>query len=338
MTERKRGMDFMGILKDAWRVTRENRSLWILGLFAGGSAGASSINWNTGGNDMEGFQELHTDWPTPGSPGVELQRGLDELGRELGMSLGTVSDWVFWLVVVALVLIVIGIVFWAIGVAARGGLIEQTREALAGRETSARAGWRTGFRYWGRVFAVGFLLGLPVVILGFMALLAFLILGGLAFFSGDPQVTAGLVGMGAILSLIGLLAVVVAIIMGMLHEVALRHALLEDRTAIDSIKASWADLWGRRSVASMWLVMIVVNICAGIVAGILFVPLALLIAFIVAGAVVAGGPPMLWLLAPLSLLAIAFGFLFKAVYSTYVSAAWTSFFTRMDRPELATAA
>lgn len=331
-------MDFMGILKDAWRVTRQNRSLWILGLFAGGSAGMSSINWNTSGNDVEGFQGLQTGWPGSGSPGVELQRGIDELGRELGMSLGTVSDWVFWLAVVVLGLILVGIVFWAIGVAARGGLIEQTREALAGRETSARAGWRTGFRYWGRVFAVGFLLGLPLLILGLVALIAFLILGGLAFFSGDAQVTAGLVGMGAILSLIGLFTVVVAVIMGMLHEVALRHALLEDCGAVDSIKASWADLWERRSVASMWLVMIVVNICAGIIGGILFVPLALLIAFIVAGAVVAGGLPMLWLLAPLSLLVIAFGLTYRAVYSTYVSAAWTSFFTRMERPEPVTAA
>ena len=33
-------MDYMGILKEAWDVTRRNKRLWILGLFAGGSASA----------------------------------------------------------------------------------------------------------------------------------------------------------------------------------------------------------------------------------------------------------------------------------------------------------
>ena len=36
MTERSRTMDYMGILKEAWEVTRRNKRLWILGLFAGG--------------------------------------------------------------------------------------------------------------------------------------------------------------------------------------------------------------------------------------------------------------------------------------------------------------
>ncbi len=69
-----------------------------------------------------------------------------------------------------LTLIVICLVLWVIGIAARGGLIEQTREALAGRPTSAAAGWRVGLRYWGRVFAVGFLLALPLIGLGILGL------------------------------------------------------------------------------------------------------------------------------------------------------------------------
>ncbi len=35
-------MDYMGILKEAWGVTRRNQALWILGLFAAGSAGLST--------------------------------------------------------------------------------------------------------------------------------------------------------------------------------------------------------------------------------------------------------------------------------------------------------
>jgi len=41
-------MDYMGILKQGWDVTRRNKRLWILGLLAGGGASLSSGSWNSG--------------------------------------------------------------------------------------------------------------------------------------------------------------------------------------------------------------------------------------------------------------------------------------------------
>jgi len=327
-------MDYMGILKEAWDVTRRNRSLWILGLFAAGSA-SFSTNWNSGSSNSSSSKGLPPGWENIHTPSEALQRGLDLAGKQLGVSLGTAAQW--WVIIglAVFTLMVICLVFWAIGIAARGGLIEQTREALAGRPTSAATGWRSGLHFWGRVFAVGFLLALPLVVLGILALLTLAVFGIPALVSGGgPAVVAGLVGMGLVLSVIGLVAVVIGVFVSMLEEVALRHAILDDRGAVDSIKATWHDLWSKRGVASMWLVMILVNIIVGIAAAIVFVPVVIVIAIVVAGSVAAGGWAMLWLLAPLGLVLILMGMAFKAVYSTFRNTAWTGFYVRVNHPEL----
>jgi hypothetical protein len=332
-------MDYMGILKEAWDATKRNRSLWILGLFAGGSASLSS-SWNSSSSSSSSSKGLPPGWENIHTPTEGLQRGLDLAGKELGTSLGTAQQWWVFIAFAVLTLVVICLVLWAIGIAARGGLIEQTREAIAGRPTSAATGWRAGLRVWGRVFAVGFLLALPIIglaILGVLTLVAFGVPALIAG-SGTPAVTAGLVGMGLVLSLIGLVALVIGVIVSMLEEVALRHAVLDGRGALDSIKATWADLKAKRGVASMWLVMILVNIAAGIAAAILFIPVVVVLGFVVAGSVVAGGTGMFWLIVPALLVLLATGMLFKAVYATFRNTAWTSFYDRMQRPELSAAA
>ena len=331
-------MDYMGILKEAWGVTRRNKRLWILGLFAGGSAGISTSNWNSSSSSNSGSKGLPPGWENIHTPSEALQRGLDMAGKQLGVPMGTAAQWWVFIGLALFALIVVGLIFWAIGVAARGGLIEQTREAIYGRPTSAGAGWRTGLHFWGRVFAVGFLLALPLMGLGILGLITAVAFGVPALIAGgSPAAVAGFVGMGVILSLIGLLAIVVGVVVSMLGEVALRHAVLDGRGAIDSIKATWGDLWAKRGLASMWLVMILVNICVSIAAAIVFAPVAIAMGFVVAGAVIAGGWSMLWLLVPLGLILVLMGMTFKAVYSTFHNTAWTSFYVRIERPELAAA-
>jgi hypothetical protein len=159
--------------------------------------------------------------------------------------------------------------------------------------------------------------------------------GGAAFVSGGftPAVTAGLVSMGLVLSLIGLVAIAVGVIVSILEEVSLRYAVLDDRGAVESIRSTWSDLRSKRGVGSMWLVMLLVNIAAGIAAAILFIPVVIVIGIVVAGAVAAGGTAMLWLIGPAVLVLAALGMLFKAVYATFLNTAWTSFYGRMQHPD-----
>jgi hypothetical protein len=341
-------MDYMGILKEGWDVTRRNKRLWILGLFAGGSAALSSSNWNSSSSNSGSPQGVPAGWENIHTPTEALQRGLDAAGKQLGVSMGTAEQWWVFLAFAALALLVVCLVMWAIGIAARGGLIAQTREAIAGRPTSAATGWRAGLRLWGRVFAVGFLLALPLIGLGILGLITLVAFGVPALIAsggasalaagGAPSVTAGLVGMGLVLALIGLVAFVIGLFVSILEEVALRHAVLDGRGALDSIKATWADLKAKRGVASMWLVMILVNIAAGIAGAILVIPVIVVLGLIIAASVAVGGMDMLWLIAPGLLVLFLVGMLFKAVYATFRNTAWTSFYERMQDPELPTAA
>jgi hypothetical protein len=333
-------MDYMGILKEGWDVTRRNKRLWILGLFAGGSAALSASDWSPSSSSSSSSQGLPAGWENIHTPTEALQRGLDAAGKQLGVSLGAAEQWWAIIAFAVLALLVVCLVMWAIGIAARGGLIAQTREAIAGRPTSAAAGWRTGLRMWGRVFAVGFLLALPLIGFGILALIALVAFGipALIATNGAPAVTAGLVSMGLVLVLIGIVAFVISMIVSILQEVALRHAVLDGRGALGSIKATWADLKAKRGVASMWLVMILVNIAAGIAGAILVIPVIVVLGLIIAASVAVGGMDMLWLIAPGLLVLFLVGMLFKAVYATFRNTAWTSFYERMQDPELPTAA
>jgi len=58
------------------------------------------------------------------------------------------------------------------------------------------------------------------------------------------------------------------------------------------------------------------------------------VGFVVAGSVVAGGTGMFWLIVPALLVLFVTGMLFKAVYATFRNTAWTSFYDRMQHPEL----
>ena len=93
MTERRGTMDFMGILKEAWGVTRRNKRLWILGLFAGGSAGISTSNWNSSSSSNSGSKGLPPGWENIHTPSEALQRGLDMAGKQLGVPMGTAAQW-----------------------------------------------------------------------------------------------------------------------------------------------------------------------------------------------------------------------------------------------------
>lgn len=336
-------MDYMAILKDGWGATQRNKRLWILGLFAAGSAGLSSNDWRPSSSNSGSSQGIPAGWENVHTPTEALQRGLDLAGKEIGVALGSAEQWWTIIAFAALTLLALCFVFWVVGIAARGGLISQTREAIAGRPTSAAAGWRTGLRRWGRVFAVGFLFAVPSMALALLALavvalsIPSLIAGGGlsdAIVGGvGPGVTAGLVGMGLGLSVIGMLAFAIGVVVDVMEETSLRHAILGDRGALDSIKTTWADLRAKRGVASMWLVMLLVNIAAGIAGAVAFIPLAVVLGFVVAAAVAAGGTGMFWLILPAFTILTAALMLLKAVYSTFRNSAWTSFYERMQNLE-----
>jgi hypothetical protein len=302
-------MDYIGILRKSWNVTWRYKILWLFGLFAGGgsSFSYSGNNWNTGSNSRN---------PVPGNI-TTAQFG------------SFVQHYAFLIVVVVLFLIVLGVLLWIVSVAARGGLIHLVNEAEEGREVRVGLGWHAGFAKWWRVFAVGFLADLPAGILAFImaVIVAIAVVGAIAASGGNSSnvgaaVVTAVTGTCCLLAVFIIAAIAVGLIFGIVKELAFRYAVLEDRPIMESLKAGWRDLWGKRGAFTMYLFMVAVGFVYGIVVGVvalvMIVPAALMMAF---GNVFGGGF--------LIFLGVLVMIVPTAVYATFYHTVWTVFFRAM---------
>ena len=309
-------MDYFGILKRAWNVTWNHKILWLFGLFAG--AGAS-----VGGNyNSNSFNSLNQGSSNPFS-GQSGQAALAQLQRALPL-----------MIVAGIILFVIGIAWFVLAIAARGGIIHLVNEAEESREVRGGPGWRAGFSKWWRVFGVGFLAGLPAfAIVLVMVVAAVLAIGGVAAGSAanggspsGPAILTALAGLCVVFLVLVIALIVVGVIFGVVERLALNYAVLEDRHVIDSLKQGWRDLWGKRGAFLMFLMMVGVSIVVGIALGLVAVLLMLPgIVSLIARQWITGGV----LLALAVLLLMVPG----AVWAAFYHSAWTIFFRRMTGRE-----
>ena len=309
-------MDYGAILKKSWEIVWRHKILWLFGLFAGAGS-AVSFNYNFGsGNRSTGSstglpQTAQTDW-------LAFQRFLEQ---NLGV-----------MIIAFIALFLFGLLFWIISVAARGGLIHLANEAEAGREVRAGDGWSTGFHKWGRVFGIEFLVALPALLLAFVLAAVLGVTAVAVLRSGGTQeafgrAVAGLACGGICFVVVfGIIVAILSVVLGMIAQIALRYAVLQDQRVMDSLKQGWRDLWGRRGVFTMALIQFGIGIAYGIAVGIVAVILVVpaVIAFI------AGG----WLVGSV-MIAVAVLVLVvpSSVYSAFCHSVWTLFFRRMTGME-----
>lgn len=291
-------MDYLEILKKAWHITWRYKMLWVLGLFAGaassGSGGGNS-GYQTGSEDFSGAGDSISQW---------------------------VSENVALLIIAAVVLVMIGIVFFVLSVAAQAGLVYGSNEAAEGRTPSLGAAWRTGFRLWGRTFMIGLVLALPIVLI-VVFLGAILVSTGIgAALTGESGIPLAIGGLCIVLPVSVVLLIAGGIILGIVYQLALRHGVLNGQTFGQAIRIGWNDLWEKKGAFVFWLVMIVPGMVYGIALLVLIVPFAVGAAALgIAGQwVIAGG---------LFVLLILLMMLPNAIYATFMSTSWTLFFRRM---------
>jgi hypothetical protein len=304
-------MDYMGILKKSWNVTWRYKILWLFGLFAGAGGGNGfSSSYNLPSNSSS---------TTSGASTAQFEAFM--------------SRYAIVLIIVVLFFVVLGLLFWIISVAARGGLIHLVNEAEERREVRAAAGWHVGFSKWWRVFAVGFLADLPVLILVLVMLVVVGVttVGAIAASRGSSAtmgaaVATAVTGMCCFLVVFIIAAIVLGAIFSIVKELALRYAVLQDRPIMESLKAGWHDLWAKRGAFVMYLIQVGVGIAYGLVVGVvalvMVVPGAMMLAF----GNWAGGSVLLF--AAILVLMVP-----AALYSTFYHAVWTIFFRRMTGAE-----
>jgi hypothetical protein len=303
-------MDFGGILKRSWEITWRYKILWLFGLLAGG-AGSGGGGFNTTSNYSFGENDFgDTDFAE-----------FEAVGRWL-------EQYVVLLIGLAVLLVIIAIALLVISIAAKGGLIHLANAAEERRSLKAGDGWSVGFANWGRLFLIGLVLGLPlVIVLVIFSVVAIvpLVMG----MSGGGGETAGLavvgfcgafvIGMGVML--------VLALVIGVLDALASRHAVIDGERAMRSIGLAWTELRSRfKDIALMWLVMFGVGIAYGIVVGVVAMIAGVAIAFAFLGG---AWPVALFLGFMLFLVMLAP----TAIYSTFHSVAWTVFFRRLTGRE-----
>lgn len=300
-------MDYLDILKKAWKITWKYKALWVLGLFAGAGGGSSggggSSNYSTGSNDFSGGDEVFR----------QAERWF--------------YDNLVFVAIVAGLLVVIGLVFWVLSIAAQAGLVHAANEAAEERKPSLGEAWSVGFNKWGRTFMISFVLGIPVLILiGVMGgVLVAAGIGGAASGS-DAGVGAAIGSVCLLLPLLLVVMLAASLIIGILYQLALRYGVLDDISFGQAIKRGWSDLWAKKGAWVFWLVMLLPGVAYGIVATLFLMPFILPAVFlfigekyVIASALVVLG--ILVLMVP------------GAVYGTFSSSAWTVFFRRMNGRE-----
>lgn len=296
-------MDYFGILKRAWNITWKYKALWVLGLFAGAGGGSSG-----GGGNYSG-----------GSGGGD--GSYDQFGRWVTENLAIVA-------IMTGLLFVVGLVFWILSIAAQGGLVHGANEAAEGRPPSLKASWGVGFSKWGRTFMIGFVIGLPIVVLTLlMAVVLIAMIGGGAALGNEEAIGAALAGgLCLVLPVFVVLIIALGLIVGIIYNLALRYGVLDDITFGQAIKRGWDDLWAKRGAFVMFLVMLLPGFALSLAMLVLMVPFMVpAIAFAVAEQFVMAGAMfvlmMLVMLVP------------SAIYGTFVSSAWTVFFRQMTGRE-----
>jgi hypothetical protein len=310
-------MSYGEIIKTAWRITWRYRWLWVLGLFAGVTGGSAG-----GGSSRSGSFPSGTSGS--GSSGIPSLGGLGSLSGSMLTNLLIIA------LAVLAVLIVLGVVWAILGVAARGGLVWAVNEIEDGRAARLGPAWSFGFsRFW-RVFGLGLLLGLPMFV-AVLLLLAGVILPFLpAIVAGTDPSPATIVPVCGVL-LIGLPVLVIGgIALSIMFEMALRYVVLQDAHVVDSAKLGWQALRGRfKDTFLMWLINVGLNVGAGLV---LTIPILIVAMVFIVPAVLAGvagqWATVAGTVGVFVLIVVVASMVYTAIWGTFTSALWTDYFRR----------
>lgn len=319
-------MGYGDIIKRAWTITWRYRALWVLGLFAGvaGSTGGTSGGGGSGRSFDSSDKGFGADSLTRD---INPSRWADQLVRILPI-----------LIAVAVMLVVIGIVFAILRVAARGGLVFAVNEIELGRGYTLGGAWSAGFsRFWS-LLGLSIVLTLPLALIG-MGLALLMVVPMLpALLRGDAPTPESFIPLcGA--SLIGVpLLIVGGVVLGIMHQLGDRYLMLDGVGVFDAAGAAWQTVRTRvKDALIMWFVNLGLNIAAGIVVAI---PVIIIAVGLIVPAVFTVREGSYGALIGLSVAAVVLVtvvlMFFTAIWGTFTSALWTVFFRKVTGREALT--
>ena len=266
-------MDYGRVVSQGWKITWENKYLWVLGFLA---ALTSSRANSSSSNSSSSFD------PNTLSP--------EEL-----VALGGAF------VAVVCVSMAIGLILWVVGLIARGGLITAVYKISSGKEMTLGQAFSAGVQRIWPIIGMNLLLYLPFFLIGMAAIvvvfmMAFGAMGTsiAAEANGDlvpsaESIGAMMAGLGTFLICFVLLCCVLFILgicLNFINAFAYRGIMIHKMGVMESISHSWELI--KVNFAEVLILSILFGVIGLIISfaiAVLFVPIAL----VVMAPVIAGG-------------------------------------------------
>jgi len=297
--------NFGEVLTRAWQNIWKHKILWIFGILAscargnggGGSGGGGNSGYQTGGD-------------APFSGG-QIERVMSQIGQYIENHL-----WI--IIAVGLVFILLGFIFYALGMMGRIGLIKGTYKVENGVESLAFGEiWAESIPYFWRIFGLNFLIGIIFLVI-FIPLILF------------GVVTAGI----GFLCIIPLLCILIPLswVVGVVLEQAQPAIVLEDLGMLDGLKRGW------KIVKSNAMPMVIMTLILGIGSVIigLIIAIPIIVAFVPliigAGSLRESLMPVYISLACCAVYMPVLIFL-NGVLTAYIQSVWALTYLRLTRPK-----
>ena len=228
-------MDYGEILSRAWKITWNNKILWLFGLFAGTGASLNTGNGGSGGGDGGGGFE--------GGPGGGLPPNIErQLERPEVIAIILAITGVLLLIVVALIVL---------SIIARGGLIGGIRLADDNGKVTFREAWSIGLRYFWRIFGMAIMLVAPILV-------------GVMLYAGFAFITFGF---GALCALPLLCLLIIAYIpYSVVVWLGQIGVVVDDLNVFDGLRKGWELLKNNVAhVIVLGVILFVVGFVIGVV-------------------------------------------------------------------------
>jgi|GEM_PF-2432694 len=245
---------FGELLKKSWEWTINNRILWIIAFFAGGSGYIVNLSFNS--SDFDSLEKFFS------NTGV-VQEKAAVLFADLGRT-------IFFFSLIS----VFAILFVLLGLAMRAALIQANGKINRGEKYSFWNLVKVGFAYLPRLILLCVLWSIPNIILGILFLWGF----SLSF--GAKQNAAGMI----LLICVALVGLAYNFILWLVRHNAYCFLVLENKKAWESLKSSW------QLMCKNFLVLVVaglIEIGLGMLIGfgLIMILIAVALPFVILGAV-----------------------------------------------------
>lgn len=297
-------MDYGGIITRAWRITWNNKYLWVLGFLAALTSATSN------GNSFNySFDESNMTDPTQIAPMGAMVMGL------------------------VCIFMLIGLALWFLSVAARGGLVDGANRLDDGEKVTLGEAFGAGTGAIWRLIGIYIVAYLPLLLIGLViGIITAVVIGGSVAMSSIAQnpeeLLAGGIGLyGICLCLLVCTLIPLSFILYYVAEFGVRATIIHKMRVSESVRYGWQLFRANLGpIILLSLLLFVVSLVVGVALGAVMLPLSLVVFAPAIVSVVSDGSmgmgSIAWTIGGGICLGIV-GALLMSVYQTWASTVWT---------------